>query len=383
VTVDGGDWPDNADRFALFCRAAVRIAEDGIGLGWAPEVVHCHDWQTGLVPGLLAQNPVRPVSVFTIHNLAYQGIFGADVLADLDLGAGIGLLDQPDLREGRVNFLKCALQLADRLTTVSPNYAREICTPEYGAGLDSVLRRREADLHGILNGVDDSLWNPARDRLLPVRYDSNSLWRKSENKVALLERCEFDVVPERPVFGLIARLVEQKGIDLICDVVEEEFEELDAALVVLGQGEEKYRRRLEQLAARLPRRVRLWPAFDESFAHLIEAGSDFFLMPSRFEPCGLNQMYSQLYGTVPIVHRVGGLRDTVRPLEEGLDQATGIGFENPTAEDLASAVWAAVALYGRPEDLARVRRNGMAMDWSWDAPARSYEELYEELVASA
>jgi starch synthase len=377
---------DESRRFVFFMRAIVESLQR---LHFAPDIVHANDWSTGLLPLFLKTRYAWDAlfhhtrTVFTIHNLAYQGVFGADLLADLDLGGGISFLDQTDLQQGRVNFLKNALQLSDRLTTVSPTYAEEIQTPTFGADLDELLRERREDLVGILNGVDTEVWHPRCDPLLPVRYDVDSLWRKIENKIVLLDRAGLEPVVDRPVFGIIARLVEQKGIDLLAEVIEDFLISEDAAIVVLGQGEKKYQDFFADLAQRLRERVCIWPAFDEGFAHLIEAGSDFFLMPSRFEPCGLNQMYSQLYGTIPVVHRSGGLADTVTQFDSATGEGSGVVFSPATSSALKSAMEEAVAIFAQPENLERLRRNCMEQNWSWERGAESYTELYESLMAGA
>ncbi len=377
---------DEARRFLFFMRA---VFESLQRIPFAADILHANDWSTALMPLLLRTHYAwdslfhHARTVLTIHNLAYQGVFDARVLNDLDLGSGTTWVDGEDLAQGRLNFLKSGLQLSDRLTTVSPTYAREIQEPATGCGLDEILRGRREDLVGVLNGVDTEVWNPLRDPFLPARYDRSSLWRKVENKRALLGRAGLEVRELRPLFGLIARLVAQKGIDLLAEVLEAFLEEQDAALVVLGQGEARFEDFFRALELRWPGRVRFWSAFDEEFAHLLEAGCDFFLMPSTFEPCGLNQMYSQLYGTVPVVRRTGGLADTVAAYDPVRGEGTGIVFEGTEPPALRDALDQALALHANPEHLDRLRRNGMKQDWSWARRADQYVEVYEGLLADA
>jgi starch synthase len=375
---DGADYPDNALRFATLSRAALEYARRA---GERPDVIHAHDWQTGLVPVyqkmLFSSDPVLggvPV-VFTIHNLAFQGIFPAAMLE------GLGLSWEVFHREaleywGNISFLKGGVNFSEKITTVSPTYAAEILTPEYGFGFEGVLRRRSADLLGILNGIDVQRWNPESDPLVPASYSSGDLRGKRKAKEALLREVALpvdDTALQRPVVGLVSRLTDQKGFDLI-GAAAGPLMELDATWVMLGSGERHYEDLWRTMASRHPGRVSATIGFDERLAHLIEAGSDMFLMPSRFEPCGLNQMYSLRYGTIPIVRATGGLRDTVRDADE--PNGNGITFDDYTPSALLGAVRRALELFTDKTRWEGLQRAGMAMDPSWDASAREYVKVY-------
>lgn len=377
----GADWPDNALRFATLARAAVALS-DGLVADWRPQLVHCHDWQSGLVPVLLADLPARPATVFTIHNLAYRGLFSR---LDFDrLGLPESLWSMEGLEfYGDFSFLKGGLLASDWITTVSPTYAREILTPEFGWGLEGVLGKRMENLLGILNGIDTGVWDPATDPLIAENYGAGRLGGKRVNKHALQQRYGLPAEAEVPVVGFIGRLVDQKGVDLILDALPAlEGEALQ--LVVLGSGDPKLEQRLVDAAAESPHRIGVEIGYDESLAHLIEAGSDLFLMPSRFEPCGLNQMYSQRYGTVPVVHRAGGLADTVVPVERAAlerEEATGFVFTPATAQALAVALRWALLCYRQPRIWERLVHAGMARDFSWARSAEEYLALYERAIA--
>jgi len=371
------DYPDNPERYSEFSRAAIEIAKHL----WPPDVLHCHDWQTALVPVLLrtsyGDDPVAkniPV-VFTIHNMGYHGQFGRDVLGR----AGIPVqLFHPGALEfyGNVNFLKGGLVYSDYLTTVSRRYAQEIQTPGFGYGLDGVVRTRADRLVGILNGVDYSPWNPEKDKLIAMRYSAKDLSGKRVCKQALLEL--FELPPEhlsRPVIGIVSRFADQKGFDLIAERAHELMQE-DLALIVLGTGERRYEDLFRALAAAYPDRVGVKIAYDDVIAHKIEAGADMFLMPSRYEPCGLNQIYSLKYGTVPIVRATGGLDDTIEPFD--LEQGTGTGFKftEYSGAALVSCVRQALQYYMDESIWNRIQLNGMAKDFSWKTPAAEYAKLY-------
>ena len=379
--VDGRDFPDNALRFAVLSRAALEFARlEGV----RPDVIHAHDWQTGLVPVYqkmhFSGDPVVggvPV-VFTIHNLAFQGMFGAQSLGALGLGWDVF---NPEALEhwGSVSLLKGGVNFSERVTTVSPTYAREILTPEFGFGFEGVLRRRAADLVGILNGIDTDRWNPAADPFVPA-YTAANLPAKRDAKRALLAEVGLpvdDVALARPLIGVISRLTYQKGLDLI-GAAAGALMAIDATWVMLGSGEQPYEELLKAMAARHPERVSATIGFDERLAHMIEAGADLFLMPSRFEPCGLNQMYSLRYGTVPIVRATGGLDDTV--IDAAEPGGNGIKFAEATPEALASAVRRGVQLFGEPGRWAAIQRAGMSVDPSWDVSAREYVKVYRGLL---
>jgi starch synthase len=376
-----GEHFDAAARFAFLARAAL----EGVAvLGLEPDVVHAHDWPAGLVPALLrtrwADHPAlgRAGSLFTIHNLGYQGAFDRAEFRWTGLPAE---LFHPEALEfyGRASFLKSGLVFADRITTVSPTYAREIQTPEYGHRLDGLLRARSSVLTGIVNGIDTTIWNPETDPHLPASYSASQLAGKAGCKAALLEELGLRT-GSAPLVGLIGRLVDQKGLDLLWPVAGEVFGEA-AGLAVLGTGQENHERELERLTGRLPGRVAWSRAFDDPLAHRITAGADVFLMPSRYEPCGLNQLFSMRYGTLPLVRRTGGLRDTVRPFELGFEHATGFAFGEPDPAALRAALLQALELHrSRPEVWGRMVQSAMAEDWSWGRSAGAYEAEYGKVV---
>jgi len=378
---EGADEPV---RFALFCRAVLESCQR---LQWAPHVVHCNDWQTGLLPLLLRtlyswDELFRDTrTVFTIHNLGYQGLFPAAAVDACGLAPLRGQLDQDELRNGRVGFLRTGLEFADRLTTVSPTYAEEIRTPAMGMGLHDLLRRRAGVTTGILNGVDTTVWNPSTDRNLPFRYSAKSLWRKERNKEALLEQVGLEYHKRVPVIGMITRLAFQKGIDLLEPGLPRTLATRDLRLVVLGSGEERYERFFAGLQERFPRAVCFYRGYQSRLAHWIEAGADLFLMPSRYEPCGLNQMYSLLYGTVPIVRNTGGLADTVDLYDPATGEGNGIVFDHATPEGVYWALNAGLDLYADAAAWKRLRGRGMTEDFSWDRRGPAYEEVYERALA--
>ncbi len=379
---NGLPWPDNAERFALFCHAVCALALNQADLHWQPDLVHCNDWQTGLVPALLSRHKKRPATLFTIHNLAYQGLFPEATFPALDLPWSFW---SPDALEfyGQLSFIKGGLVFADRINTVSPTYAKEIQTPEFGCGLDGLLRHRRDRLSGILNGID-KIWNPAKDPALIANYSIRNLQGKQENRKSLLRHYGLPWRPDRPLLAFIGRLVEQKGIDLLLEILPK-LVELPAQVVFLGSGEKRYEEALRRLAREHGDAIGVHIGFDERLAHLIEAGADIFLMPSRFEPCGLNQMYSLRYGTPPVVHRVGGLADTVvdttpASLRDGT--ATGVVFDRPDSATLMEAVKRAVLLFAQREtSWLPIQRQGMRQDFSWRRSARSYLALYRQTVA--
>lgn len=376
----GRDWPDNAQRFNRLCRVAAHLAGGRAGLPWTPDVVHANDWQTGLVPVWMLLERIDRPTLFTVHNLHYRGDFAPEVLADLGLP---GWLNHPDALEfyGRIAFMKGGLVFADALSTVSPTYAREIQTPVLGEGLDGLLRHRQQVLHGVLNGIDTALWNPATDPHLPAHYDAHDLSGKAQIKRALQAEMGLAVRDDLPLLGCIARLVPQKGIDLILDILSELIH-LPVQLVFLGSGIPELEDRLRYACASAPGSVAGRIGFDEGLAHRIEAGSDLFLMPSRFEPCGLNQLYSLRYGTPPLVHHSGGLADSIVDTHEASladGTATGFVFSPPTPWALLDAVRRALHCYRQPEQWTKVVRTAMAQDFSWNHSARSYLRIYQGL----
>ena len=377
--VAGKDYPDNAERFAEFCGAALEFCKQV----WMPDVIHCHDWQAGLVPVLLrtryATDPLlRDLpAIFTIHNMGYHGAFPRDTLKKIGLPESLFSIDAMEFF-GRVNFLKGALLFSDHLTTVSPTYAEEIQTPEYGHGLDGVVRGRADRLVGILNGVDYTAWSPERDKVIAARYSPKDLSGKAACKKNLIELMGLPSgVMELPLLGIVSRFAGQKGFDLIEQVATELLAE-DMALVALGAGEPQYEKFLRELAREYPAKVAVKVAYDNVLAHKIEAGADIFLMPSRYEPCGLNQIYSLKYGTVPVVRATGGLDDTIEAYDPATGRGTGFKFESYDGPSLLAAIREAVAVFrNEPAAWRQIQLNGMARDFSWQASAAEYAKLYE------
>ncbi len=378
-------FDDNLRRFAILCRGALQLARR---LGWTPDVVHCHDWPGALVPAYLNTIDAEgafsaTASLFTIHNMGYQGEFPLEEFPytglDLDRLRSLGFeLD------GQVNLLQAGITHADILTTVSPTYAREIQTPEFGHGLDGLLRARASDLYGILNGMDYDAWNPETDPHIAVKYSQRSPGRKAKNKAALQAEMGLPVDPEVPLYGMVSRLVEQKGFGALCGPDHGRLysicHDFDLQFVILGTGEAWCEEELRSLSARLPNlAVRI--GFDNRLAHLIMAGSDFFLMPSRYEPCGLSQMYALRYGTLPIVRRTGGLADTVDNYDQTTGEGTGFVFDDLTPSAIYDTVgWALWSWHHRPEHLTAMRRRAMKRRFSWADSAQRYIALYREAI---
>ena len=374
----GTDYPDNAERFAEFSRAAIEIAKHV----WPPDVIHCHDWQTALVPVLLRtlyadDLLVRGVPVvFTIHNLGYHGLFPREILGRLGLPENLFHMDALEFY-GKVNYLKAGLVFSDYLTTVSRKYAQEIQTPEYGHGLDGVIRRRADHLQGILNGVDYSAWSPEQDILIAAQYSAKDLSGKRLCKKDLLEQFKLPAKSlARPVIGIVSRFADQKGFDLIAQVAEQLLE-VNLSIVALGTGEPKHESLFRELASRFPGKVGVKIAYDNTLAHKIEAGADMFLMPSRYEPCGLNQIYSLRYGTVPVVRATGGLDDTIEPFDAKSGRGNGFKFEAYTGQALVGCIRQALTVYQDDQAWRKVQANGMAQDFSWKVSAAQYAQLYE------
>ena len=381
----GEAFPDNAERFAFYSRASIEAMR---ALAFAPEVIHANDHQAALVPAYLktifAEDPFfqMTATILSIHNMGYQGLYDPDSMAMAGFPPEYFYPLSPFEFWGKMNFLKAGIHFADVITTVSERYAEEIQSgEEYGFGLQGVLNARREDLVGILNGIDVKIWNPRTDRWIAARFDAESLEAKAVCKAALLEETGLPAEPERPLVGMISRLAEQKGFDLIEAAADRLFK-LPARWVLLGSGSKRYEDFFTALENRFPDRLRFRKGFDDPLAHRIEAGADFFLMPSRYEPCGLNQMMSMRYGTVPVVRWTGGLADTVDPYSPGSEGGTGIVFAPYTPEALLGAVESALELHGEPRALLRVRRNGMARDFSWEASARKYLQLYRQANAS-
>ena len=373
----GIPWPNIGDRYALFCRIVVEVAMNRAYLDWKPDVVHCNDWQTGLVPALLSLEQHRPASIFTIHNMAYQGVFPSSTYTLLNLP---GQLWHPDGLEyhGMLSFIKGGIRYADRITTVSPTYAQEIQTPEFGYGLEGLLAYRRDDLSGIINGIDMSVWNPETDQHIRQTFGVNSLPAKQQNKTALQQQLGLPVNADQPLFALIGRLVEQKGIDLVLSCLQE-MTTLPVQFALLGSGDKSVELKLQDFARLYPNKIAVTIGYNEPLAHLIEAGADIFLMPSRFEPCGLNQMYSQRYGTIPIVRRTGGLADTVvdtLPESLGNGTASGIVFGDAVPAALLEAIKRSLILYADKGTWKNMQGNAMRKDFSWLNSANQYLRLY-------
>ena len=377
---NGNPWPDIGDRFALFCRIIVEVAMNRAYLNWKPDVVHCNDWQTGLVPALLSLEEYKPSTVFTIHNMAYQGVFPRTAYTLLNLP---GQLWHPDGLEyhDMLSFIKGGLSFSDWITTVSPTYAQEIQTPEFGYGLEGLLAHRQHTLSGILNGIDTEIWNPETDQHIAERYNSKALNKKVQNKTALQERLGLPIDPTIPLFGLIGRLVDQKGIDLVLSCLKE-MTGMSLQFALLGSGDKSIQVRLQDFARLYPDKISVTIGYDEILAHSIEAGSDLFLMPSRFEPCGLNQMYSQRYGTLPIVRKTGGLADTVvDALPETIKNGTASGFvfNDAAPGALLETIKRSLVLYANQTLWKGLQRNAMNKDFSWENSANQYLALYNEI----
>ena len=379
----GADYPDNAERFIFFSKCVVNLARY---LPWQPEVLHVHDWQAGLVAALVADEKSRggwaaaPPVCLTIHNLAYQGIFPAAKFALTNLPAGFF---QPGGMEfyGGMSCLKAGITYSDRITTVSPRYAREITTEQYGCGLDGVLRERQEVLTGILNGVDYDEWTTSANPYLGHSYTAGDMRGKTANKTELQEELGLPARAEAPLFGTVARLAEQKGVDIQLGALEEMLA-ADMQFILLGSGGREFERGYRKLALRHPGKCAVKIGFDTTLSHRIESACDFFLMPSLFEPCGLNQMYSLRYGTIPIVRVTGGLDDSVTDATEDAAGADGIKFREYSVRALAKAIRKALVLYADKELLERYRRNGMAKDFSWSRTAAAYEGVYRQALMS-
>lgn len=375
---DGHPWPDNAERFAHFCRVGTEIALDRLGLDFKPDIVHCNDWQSGLIPALLADEPKRPGTVFTIHNLAYQGVFPRSTFEALKLPQRFWSPEALEFYE-QMSFIKGGLVFADRISTVSPTYAREIQAKEDGCGLEGLLTHRQSRLSGILNGIDTEAWNPATDPLLENHFNIKSLKARKVLKAQLQEISGLPLKPDLPVFAWVGRLVEQKGIDFLLESLPK-LMALPLQIVLIGTGDARYEKALSEWQHLFPERISVFLGYSEARAHLAEAGTDVFLMPSRFEPCGLNQMYSQRYGAIPLVRRAGGLADTVtdataKAIEEGT--ATGIVFETPSSDAFFEAIERALALYAQKTVWSGIQKNGMRKDFSWETSALQYLDLYD------
>lgn len=379
---DGNDWPDNAFRFAALARVAALLGQ-GLVPGHLPDIVHAHDWQAGLAPAYLhyAGGP-RPATVMTVHNLAFQGQFPSGLLARLGLPAHAYAIEGVEYYGG-IGYLKAGLQFADRITTVSPTYALEIRTPSGGMGLDGLLRARANVLSGILNGIDETVWDPAHDRYLAARFDISRLTERTANKVALQTQLGLEVDPSRMLFGAITRLTAQKGTDLLLEALPALIE-AGAQLALVGSGDSALESRLRAAAVAHPGSVAVRLAYDEALAHLIQGGCDALLIPSRFEPCGLTQLCAMRYGALPVVAHVGGFCDTVIDANEmalAAGVATGFHFAPVETDMLVATIGRTLSVWREPALWQRLQRNAMQTDVGWRQPAKRYASLYRELVA--
>ncbi len=377
----GLPWEDNAERFTLFCRAVCEVCMGRTKISWRPDIVHCNDWPTGLVPALLQFEKNPPASLFTIHNLAYQGLFTRQTFNALSLPAE--LWDKAALEyRGKMSFIKGGLMFADRVNTVSPHYAKEIQTSEFGFGLEDILQQRGDELIGILNGIDYSVWNPELDALIHTNYCAETLHEKYYNKLQLLREFGLPEDTESLLIGYVGRLAQPKGVDLIIEFLKH-IAHLPVQFCLLGLGDRSYQNRLRALANKYPEQIAIKLCYSENLAHQIEAGADAFLMPSHIEPCGLNQLYSLSYGTVPIVHYVGGLADSVvdvtdRSIKD--NTATGFVFYQSNSSDLLAAVEHALECYRQPKLWYQIMTNGMRQRFNWLDSADKYQNLYQSAM---
>ena len=379
----GHDWPDNAERFTVFCKTIEHIALGSTDIDWQPDVVHCNDWQSGLIPALLSLHEKRPATVFTIHNLAYQGNYDYGTFEYLQhnfqVPTEFWTLHGMEFH-GMFSFMKGGLMFSDMLNTVSPTYAKEICTEAFGNGMDGLLQHRSDRLRGILNGIDYTQWNPKIDPFLEHHFDSKNLSGKQQNKLAVQNKFNLPNKADTPLIGMVGRLAEQKGVDLALSVLPQLMDEHDVQVVLLGSGQKDYEAAYQELASSYPYNFAANIGFDEKLAHLIEAGSDMFLMPSRYEPCGLNQIYSLKYGAVPIVRHTGGLADTVVHADESTlkkKTASGFVFQDASHGALYQALETALHYFENPKVWRQIMQTGMSADFSWQRSAREYINLYD------
>ena len=373
-------YQDNAYRYAFFCRAALQVSKD---LGYRPDVIHVHDWQTSLIPYYIKHDHdpffARTKSLLTIHNLPYQGRFPSDVVP-------YAKIDWSDFHAGAfedygcINFLKGGLRFADKLNTVSPNYAHEILTPEFGAGLDFLLRERQNDLCGILNGIDTQLWNPSKDLIIPERYSADSFTKgKQRNKEELVRRTGLSSTSQ-PIFGMAVRLAEQKGIGMLSQCIEPVLNTMQCQFVIMGQGDQWAQNYFESLPKKYPGRISVQIGFDPEMEHWIDAGSDFSLVPSIYEPCGLKQMVSQTYGALPVARATGGLDDTIYNYNEYYGVGTGFKFKDISPMALYNTIgWANATYFDRPEHINTMRHLAMKQNYSWSKSSNDYKKLYQKM----
>ena len=374
-----GSHQDNHERFILLSRAAIDYCH---AFNWYPDVIQCHDWTVGFVPVYLNTTEFgtplsKAASIFSIHNLQHQGVFGIEALDLAGLPRSLFRADNVEAM-GAVNMMKAGLYHSTKLTTVSPTYAREIQTTELGCGLDNVLKYRAGDLVGILNGIDTEEWNPQTDRFIPAHFSADDLSGKAECKVKLQQEFGLQQNPGVPIYAAIARLYDQKGLDMLAEIIPQIMHEMAVQIIVLGAGDHGLESAFNWLASQYPGRVGVYIGYNHGLSHRIEAGSDFFIMPSRFEPCGLNQLYSMRYGTLPIVRTTGGLVDSVQQYREGSGSGTGFCFEEPSPRALYYTIgWACATYYDRPKEFRALQQNAMRQDLSWNTSANAYLNVYK------
>ncbi|MGB9735619.1 MAG: glycogen synthase GlgA [bacterium] len=375
------DYPDNSKRFIFFSRAAIELVKH---MDAVPDIIHSHDWQAGLVPAymktLYKQDLMGVVSVFTIHNLGYQGLFWHLDMPLTGLGWEYFTSDFLEFY-GKISLLKAGIVFSDAVTTVSPTYSKEILTPEFGYGMEGILKTREKDLFGILNGVDYNEWNPEHDRFIPHQYNARTIDLKHDNKMTLNRMFNLDD-NDAPIIGMITRLAKQKGIELVIDGINRIIS-MGFKLVLLGSGDKPYEEKIKEISNRYKGRVGIKIGFDNNLAHLIEAGADIFLMPSVYEPCGLNQMYSLKYGTVPVVRATGGLNDTIEEYDPSSGKGNGFKFKNKDVDEMLSALKRAMSLYNNKQKWNELIKLCMSYDFSWDRSATNYELLYKAYLIKA
>ncbi len=379
----GKDFKDNNERFTLLAKSVFELIQK---LGWVPDIIHCNDWQCGLIPAYLKTEYKNDEmfqqikSLFTIHNLAYQGQFAKSTFKTTGLPEELNS-EKGVLLDGKVNFLKTGLQYADVINTVSEKYAQEISTDkEFSAGLEDVLKKRKKDIYGIINGIDTLVWNPEKDNQIAKKYTIKTIENKVQNKKALAEKFGFEFKEDVPIIGLISRLLDAKGFDLIQKVFKD-IMKLNVRLVLLGTGEKKYHQFFETAVGKHPDKFTCYLGFDDELAHLIEAGSDMFLMPSRYEPCGLNQMYSLVYGTVPIVRETGGLADTVNAYSTKNPNGNGFMFKKYDAKDMLAEIKKAVKLYNDDKKTwTKIMKSGMKSNFTWLSSSKNYVDLYKKVI---
>jgi len=376
-----GDYFDNSERFIFFSRSVLELS---LSLGFQPDIIHCHDWQTSLIPvylkNIYMKNPSfqKAHTVFTIHNLAYQGVFSKEIMPVS--GLPLGLFSMKGLEYyGKMNFMKGGIVFSDVITTVSQKYAQEIQTPEYGYGLEGVLKDRSMDIYGILNGVDYTSWNPKTDPHIASPFDRKDFSGKRKCKEELIEIFELKGSDEFPIIGMISRLADQKGFDILAEAMDS-LMKLGFYLVILGTGDAKYEKQFAALGKKHPSRLGVKIAFDNVLAHKIEAGSDMFLMPSKYEPCGLNQMYSLKYGTIPVVRATGGLDDTIKEFNPESQKGNGFKFKAYSSSDLVKAVKRAIYIHKNKLLWTKLMANAMNEDFSWGKSAKKYEEVYKKAL---